>query len=98
MTTDPVALGRALRQRRIELGLTQDEIAEGLGISRTTVSKVERGQGVQMSIWLEVAGAVGLDVLLSPRHSREAAPLREQLEDTLKEVHPHARIRRIAED
>lgn len=47
--SDPVSgqeLARAvLTRRRIELGLTQDQVYERSGISTTTQSKIERGRG-----------------------------------------------------
>ena len=36
-------LGKQLQNLREEKGLTQDEIAELMGISRTTISKIENG-------------------------------------------------------
>lgn len=38
-----VALGRFIRQRRIALNLSQEELAERAGLHRTYVSDVERG-------------------------------------------------------
>lgn len=70
MSNDLQQLGRVLRQRRIDLDLTQDEIAEALGISRTTVSAIENGSLGQTSTFVDVASSLGLDVLLVPRHSK----------------------------
>jgi transcriptional regulator with XRE-family HTH domain len=41
---DQVILGRALRVLRDRAGLTQDELAERIGIDLTYVSRVERGK------------------------------------------------------
>lgn len=71
MSNDLHQLGRVLRQRRIDLGLTQEEISEALGISRTTVSNVENGNLGQAKTFVDVASSLGLDVLLVPRHSRD---------------------------
>lgn len=38
-------LGRNVRRRRAELGLTQAELALQLGISRAELSKIEQGHG-----------------------------------------------------
>jgi transcriptional regulator with XRE-family HTH domain len=37
-------LGDSIRQRREELGLTQEELGESLGLSRTSVTNIERGR------------------------------------------------------
>ncbi|HHY71353.1 MAG TPA: helix-turn-helix transcriptional regulator [Thermoanaerobacterales bacterium] len=37
-------LGRALREMRLELGLTQEELAEKADLSRNHISAVERGE------------------------------------------------------
>jgi transcriptional regulator with XRE-family HTH domain len=41
---DQVILGRALRALRDHAGLTQDQLAERIGIDLTYVSRVERGK------------------------------------------------------
>jgi transcriptional regulator with XRE-family HTH domain len=38
-----LAFGRLLRERRISLGATQEELAEEVGISQAHVSKMETG-------------------------------------------------------
>lgn len=41
--TDTYALGRLVRQKRQELGLTQVEMADAIGISQAYLSSMERG-------------------------------------------------------
>lgn len=38
------AFGQALRERRVRIGMTQEELAESAGLDRTYVSGVERGE------------------------------------------------------
>jgi transcriptional regulator with XRE-family HTH domain len=46
------ALGRRLRDRRLELGWTQAHLAEKLGVSVPTVRAMERGDaGVSIGLW-----------------------------------------------
>lgn len=46
-STDParVALGTYVRNRRLDLGLTQEELAERAGLGQETISSIERGTG-----------------------------------------------------
>jgi transcriptional regulator with XRE-family HTH domain len=44
-----VALGRALKARRAELGITQEEVAHNSGLARSYVSGAERG-AINLSI------------------------------------------------
>lgn len=37
-------MGQRIRQKRIELGLTQDELGEKLGLSKSQISKIEKGE------------------------------------------------------
>lgn len=36
--------GQGIRQRRTSLGMSQDELASGVGLSRTSVTNIERGR------------------------------------------------------
>jgi transcriptional regulator with XRE-family HTH domain len=68
LTPDPLDVGQALRSRRQELALTQDEVAEVIGVNRRVVGELERGKGsVRLEIVLRTARALGLDVELLPR-------------------------------
>lgn len=61
-------LGAALRRRRRELDLAQEDVANVIGVNRRVIGELEGGKGtVQLKIALEAARAVGLDVHLQPR-------------------------------
>ena len=63
-----VELSQALRARRRELGLTQDEIAGVIAVNRRVVGELERGKGtVQLRVAMEMARVLGLDIDLVPR-------------------------------
>jgi len=52
--------GRALRARRKQAGLSQDNVAKRVGMSRTSITNIEQGrQHVSLHILYELAGAVG---------------------------------------
>jgi transcriptional regulator with XRE-family HTH domain len=40
---NPSRLGEALKRRRLERNLTLEQLSAGSGVSRTTISKIERG-------------------------------------------------------
>jgi HTH-type transcriptional regulator/antitoxin HipB len=63
-----IELGNALRARRRELGLSQEEISGVIGVNRRALGELERGKGTaQLQIAMEAARALGLDIELEPR-------------------------------
>jgi HTH-type transcriptional regulator / antitoxin HipB len=65
---DPYELGHEIRIRRRGLNLTQDQLAEVIGVNRRVVGELERGKGsVRLEIALAAARAIGLDVELRAR-------------------------------
>jgi transcriptional regulator with XRE-family HTH domain len=82
---DPVRFGLSIRALRRHRGWTQDELAARCGLSRSAVSRVERGRGDTLTVRVlaRVAGALGarisirvlwqgeeLDRLLDGDHAR----------------------------
>lgn len=60
--------GACLRARRKELGLSQSNIGDIIGVNRRVLGQLENGKGtVQLQIALAAAQAVGLDIQLTPR-------------------------------
>ena len=56
-------LGNGLKERRSELGLTQAELAELVGVTRKTVNTVENGVFTPSTLLaLKLASALGLPV------------------------------------
>ena len=71
LLTDSVILaelGRRLAQRRLELALTQADLAEQAGISKRTVERVEAGATTQLSTLIRILRVLellhGMDVLI----------------------------------
>jgi HTH-type transcriptional regulator / antitoxin HipB len=64
----PEALGAAIRRRRRELALTQEEVAGVAGTGARFVGDLEAGKPtVQLAEILRVLGALGLDLELKGR-------------------------------
>lgn len=60
--------GRRVRERRIQLRLSQSAVADVVGVNRRVIGELERGKpSVQLDIALRVAEALGLDVELRER-------------------------------
>lgn len=56
-------LGKAIRERRLELGVSQMEMAEEAGIHRTYLSDVERGErNITVAMLAKLAGALNISV------------------------------------
>jgi transcriptional regulator with XRE-family HTH domain len=62
MTDDAVLaeLGRRVARARLELNLTQGQLADEAGIARKTVQRIERGAPVTLTAFLRVLRALGL--------------------------------------
>ena len=61
---DNYVTGAAIRRKREEKGLTQEELANRLSVSGKTVSKWETGQGFpDVSLLEPIAGALGISVI-----------------------------------
>lgn len=55
-----VELGERLAQRRLELQLSQEVLAEQAGVSKRTVERVEAGATAQMSTMIRILRVLGL--------------------------------------
>jgi y4mF family transcriptional regulator len=65
---DSTALGRAIRARRTELELTQEELADVARVTLRFVSELERGkERAQFAGIRRVLAALGLDLYVKPR-------------------------------
>jgi len=85
-------IAAALRDRRAELGITQEALAEAVGLPRPYLSRLENGEATtQVRRLVEVLGAVGLVLVALPRshpavreqlardtHHRRKRPTRDQ--------------------
>ena len=57
------ALGRAIRERRVESGLTQEALAEAAGVSARYVSDLERGRRNPGIVNIaRLSNALGIDI------------------------------------
>jgi y4mF family transcriptional regulator len=65
---DMQALGRAIRDRRRELGYTQAFLADFAGVSTSFLSELENGkETIQIGKMLEVISLLGMDICMKRR-------------------------------
>lgn len=61
MMPSPDTIRVRIREVRVKLGLTQEQLAERLGVSQSSVSRLEaRGRHVSLNTLERVAGALGI--------------------------------------
>jgi HTH-type transcriptional regulator/antitoxin HipB len=61
-------LTEIVRDRRRELELTQEQLADIIGVHRAFVSQLERGKAtVRFDLLLRLVQALGMDIELRPR-------------------------------
>ena len=66
--TNSQDFGRRVRERRLQLGLSQSALADVVAVNRRVIGELERGKpSVQLGIALRVAEALGLDMTLHER-------------------------------
>jgi len=68
--TSPNILGRALRQHRNKLGLTQKQVGSKFNIRQASISKIETGSpGVSLDTLFRLMSALNLEMHLQHRNS-----------------------------
>lgn len=55
-------IGEAIRRKRKELGLTQEELAQRLGVTWEMVSRYERGESITITRLMQLIEVLGLDI------------------------------------
>ena len=64
---DALEIGYAVKRRRAQLGMTQEQVARASGVSKRCVWSIELGEnsGVQLDKLTSVLGVLGLDLVLA---------------------------------
>ena len=84
-----IELGARLRDARIDLLLTQDDLAKRAGVSKRTIANAERGTDLTRGSLMSILRALGLlsrmELLVSAREARPS--------DLAKQARPRQRVR-----
>ena len=85
-TMDTGRLENTLKHERAKRHLTQEQVADLVGVSRKTINTIERGRFVPSTVLaLKLAGVFGVPVELLfrlPNHTPDEAKVRPGLSDT----------------
>lgn len=68
----PLQLGNYIRQRRRELGLTQEDLAAKIGVRQRTVSHLETSAAVRLDTVLRILAALDTELVIRPRTKSSA--------------------------
>ena len=69
---DTAELGEHIRRARLKKGLQQGELADRLGVTRMTVSRLERGLSVSVDTALRALSECGYAIAVAPKFTRVA--------------------------
>jgi ribosome-binding protein aMBF1 (putative translation factor) len=71
-------LARIVIRRRMDLGLTQEQLAERMGTSHSAISRIESGQhGTSVQTLQRLAGALEMRFVMGFEHGPADKPVRE---------------------
>ena len=84
---DPIKIGTFLKTLRKEKNLTQEQLAEKLGVSNRTVSRWETGTNMpDISLLLEIAELYGVTIPELIDGERKSEQMNEKLKETVIKV------------
>jgi HTH-type transcriptional regulator/antitoxin HipB len=71
----PLQLGNSIREQRRKLGLTQEQLAEKVGVRQRTISDVESAGAARVDTLLRMLVALDLELLVRPRTKGSASDI-----------------------
>lgn len=71
----PLQLGNSIREQRRKLGLTQEQLAEKVGVRQRTISDVESAGAARVDTLLRMLVALDLELLVRPRTRGSASDI-----------------------
>ena len=84
---DLVKIGDFLKQLRKEKGLTQEELAEKMGVARRTVSRWETGNNMpDLDILIELSDLYETDLREILSGERKSGKMNEEMKETVEKI------------
>jgi HTH-type transcriptional regulator/antitoxin HipB len=78
LARSPSQLGAILHRQRTLKGMTQKQLASGLGMRQATISRLEGGfAGTKLSTLLDVLAALDLELAIEPRSKGTAQDIED---------------------
>lgn len=68
----PLQLGTCIRERRRQMGMTQEQLAAKVGVRQRTVSDIETSASVRLDTVLRTLAALDLELMIRPRTKSSA--------------------------
>lgn len=98
MVVEVADLGRALRARRVRVGMSQEEVCRAAGVARSWLSRVEAGRhgGAELQKVLDLVAVLGLSLTLThedaptPQGTRPPAEVAEVTDPPTPRPSPRA--------
>ena len=89
---DLVKIGRLLQELRKEKGLTQEQLAERMGVARRTVSRWETGSNMpDLDILMELADLYTVDLREILSGERKSERMDREMKETVLQVADYSR-------
>lgn len=67
-------IGSLFLKRRKELGLTQEQLGEKVGVTKSEISKIENGRGITFSTINKISDALGVSAQVELKPNLEMSP------------------------
>ena len=71
----PLQLGNSIRERRRKLGLSQEQLAEKVGLRQRTISDIESAGTARIDTLLRTLSALDLEFVIRPRTKSSASDI-----------------------
>jgi HTH-type transcriptional regulator/antitoxin HipB len=71
----PLQLGNSIRESRRKQGLTQEQLAEKVGVRQRTISDIETAGKARTDTLLRTLAALDLELLIRPRTKGSASDI-----------------------